>query len=466
LKHPVDPRRLHVLRDGEANPGRYVLHWMQASVRADNNPALDYAIAWANDLELPLLVCFGLTDDYPEAVARHYAFLLDGLRAAAQGLRRRKIRLLVRRGAPDEIAIALARDAGAVVVDGGYLRHQRAWRSRLAEQLAVPVVEVEGDVIVPTAVVSDKREYAARTLRPKITRQLEQFCVPQRSVTLKRSGLDLEIAPDASDVALDDALLDRLDVDRSVAPVDHLFRGGTERGRAALDAFVEHRLESYDEDRNQPQKATVSHLAMYLNYGQLSPIEVALRVQDSGAAGTQIDSFLEELVVRRELAINYVRYEPDYDRYTALPEWARKTLDEHRQDPRDHLYSREELMQAETHDRYWNTAMVELRETGYMHNYMRMYWGKKILEWSESPETAFATTLYLNNRFGLDGRVAPSFVGVAWVFGLHDRAWTERPVFGKIRYMNAAGLKRKADPDGYTRRIAAATGVAIGGDGA
>jgi deoxyribodipyrimidine photo-lyase len=457
MTHPLEPERLHVLREGEAREGRWVLYWMQSAVRAEQNPALDHAIARANDLGLPVLAAFALTDAYPEAGARHYAFLLDGLRAARDGLRRRNVPLVVRRGTPQEVIAKLAADAAEIVVDMGWLRHQLAWREALLDATDGPVTGVEGDVVVPTGTASGKREWAARTLRPRITRHLDRFLAPHDPQTLRSSAP--QPAPEGE--ALDDDLLDRLAVDRSVAPVPRHFRGGTDRAKGVLSAFVRDRLPAYDDDRNQPQRTTVSHLAMYLNYGQISPLTVACAVRDSGAPAQHVDSFLEEVIVRRELGHNYVRFEPAYDRYDALPDWALRTLDEHRGDAREFTYDEDELTQGRTHDPYWNAAMDEMRITGYMHNYMRMYWGKKILEWTPSPEAAFKTLLAINNRWSLDGRVPPSFANVAWVFGLHDRAWTERPVFGKIRYMNAKGLKRKADPDAYVERIEALTGVAV-----
>ena len=205
-----------------------------------------------------------------------------------------------------------------------------------------------------------------------------------------------------------------------------------------------------------------SLLSPYLHFGQISPVEIALRVRRA-SAGSARDraAYLEELIVRRELAVNFVHFNDRYDRYDSLPAWARATLEAHRRDPREHRYSRSQLEAAQTEDRYWNAAMREMRHTGYMHNRMRMYWGKKILEWSPTPEAAYATVLHLNNRYFLDGRDANSYANVAWIFGLHDRPWPERPVFGKVRSMTAGGLERKFDMAGYlylVERLVAAEG--------
>ena len=220
-----------------------------------------------------------------------------------------------------------------------------------------------------------------------------------------------------------------------------------------LNSFIEKRFSTYTQNRNQPQTDDTSYMGMYLHYGQISPLYIARQLLQQGRGQANIESYIEELIVRRELAMNFVNFNKLYDSFEGLPAWAKKTLQEHGQDKRDFLYSLEQLETAQTHDPYWNAAMNEMRFTGYMHNYMRMYWGKKILEWSKTPQQAFATTLHLNNKYFLDGRDANSFTGVAWCFGLHDRPWTERAIFGMVRYMNAAGLERKAKPKEYVKKV-------------
>ncbi len=445
----IQAERVRTLNDADVATGRYVLYWMQQAQRTEFNHALEYAIHRANGLGQPLLVCFGLTDDYPEANLRHYHFMLQGLADVESALDRRHIRFVLRRGDPDEVAGSLAAEASLVVCDRGYLREQRAWRERLAAAASCPVIQVESDVVVPVELVSDHKESAARTIRPKITKHLDRFLVEVPKTPLRHPDplADLE-GEDLGDI---DALLETMTLDREVPPVP-LFTGGTAAGKKVLRHFLTHRFDDYAEHRNQPQTDDVSHMSKYLHFGQLSPVYIALQARQHGS-GANLDDFVEELIVRRELPMNFVFYEPHYDAYSALPDFARRTLSEHSDDPREHVYTRDELEEAQTHDPYWNAAMRELRHTGYMHNYMRMYWGKKILEWSNTPEHAYATTLYLNNRYFLDGRDANSFANVAWVFGQHDRGWGEREVFGKVRYMNAAGLERKADPKAYVAKV-------------
>ena len=444
----IQPERVQQLNEDAVREGRYVLYWMQQSQRTELNHALEYAVHRANELGLPLLVAFGLMDDYPEANLRHYHFLVQGLQDVEAALGARGIPFVLRRGAPDEVALELAADAALVVCDRGYLRPQRRWREHVAEQAGCAVVQVESDVVVPVQLASDHKEHAARTLRPKVTRHLDRFLVDLPQAELASTTTLGVVGEDLSDL---DALLDRLTLDREVPPV-LLFRGGTSAGKEVLAYFLGHKFDDYADNRNQPQNDYVSHMSKYLHFGQLSPVYIALQVRERGG-GENAETYLEELIVRRELPMNFVFYEPDYDQYRCLPAWARQTLAEHASDPRDPLYTPEQLEAAETDDPYWNAAMTEMKEAAYMHNHMRMYWGKKILEWSADPETAHRTTLYLNNKYFLDGRDANSFANVAWVFGQHDRGWGERPVFGKTRSMTAGGLERKADPRAYVRRV-------------
>ncbi|MFN2323131.1 MAG: deoxyribodipyrimidine photolyase, partial [Trueperaceae bacterium] len=349
-----------------------------------------------------------------------------------------------------------------LVVDRGYLRADVAQRERVAADAACPVVQVEGDVVVPVDVASPKAEYMARTLRPKLHRVFEAYLDPvaDTPAAVPWSGAAPAVGRTSSVAdALDDvpSLVAKLDVDASVAPVDALYPGGERAGAARLESFVSGTLHGYADDRNQPHRARVSYLGMYLRCGQVSPVEAlrAARAAAPAAGEANVASFVEELLVRRELAVNHVVRNADYDRYEGLPAWARRTLAAHADDPRPALYDDATLEAAESDDPYWNAAMRQSVTTGYQHNHMRMYWGKKVLEWSATPEEAYARLLRWNDRFHLDGVDPNSYAGVGWVLGLHDRPWTERPVFGNVRSMTQGGLKRKTDPDAYVRAVAA-----------
>lgn len=447
-----DDKRLAVLNDLPIRPGQYVLYWMQASQRTRYNHALEHAIWQANRLRLPVVVCFGLMDNYPEANERHYAFMLQGLSDVEEALSTRSIRFVVRHGSPPQAAIDLAPQAALIVCDRGYLRHQRRWRDELADRGGCRVEQVETDIVVPVATASDKREFAARTLRPKILRLRDQYLVQTRHVIPALSSLSFDLKSEV-DLTDPEAALSKLKIDRSVPRVAR-FRGGETEAQRLLRKFVRQKLGGYVDGRRDLSIDGTSTLSPYLHFGQISPVQIALSARDADAPRADKEAFLEELIVRRELSINFVHFTSNYDSYDSLPVWAKKTLDAHQRDKRPVLYSRDELEQARTHDSHWNAAQREMNATGFMHNAMRMYWGKKVLEWSPTPCEAFERLLYLNNRLFLCGRDPASYANVGWIFGLHDRPWASRPIFGNVRYMNDSGLNRKFDMEAYVARVA------------
>jgi deoxyribodipyrimidine photo-lyase len=425
---------------------------MQAAQRAEWNHGLEYAARQANELGQPAVVFFGLTESFPEANERHYAFLLEGLKETQAALQDRGIRTVVRLGSPADGIVEFGRRASLVVTDDGILRVERKWRRAAAERLECPLIEVTTNAIVPLEVASLKEEYAAATLRPKIYRHLERFLVPLAVTGVRKDSVRISL--DALDIGEKAKILQGLSLDRSASRVTSFF-GGAAEARRRLREFIEAKLPGYGEARNDPSLDGSSRMSPYLHFGQVSPLWIALEVKKGPRYGQA--PYLEELIVRRELGRNFVYRNPAYDRFESLPEWSRTTLLEHTKDPREFTYTFSELEQARTHDRYWNAAQREMVLTGWMHGYMRMYWGKKILEWSASPRTAFRTALALNNRYELDGRDPNGFAGVAWCFGKHDRPWARRPAFGTVRYMNAAGLRRRFDIEAYVRKVEALT---------
>lgn len=445
----IQPERIARLNRQTAQDRRYVLYWMQTAQRVEDNHALEYAIGLANARQKPLLAAFSLTDDFPEANQRHYAFMLEGLRQVEKAMHKRRIPFVAVKGDPAATIIRLSKQADAVVVDEGYLRIQRKWRRAAAEAIDCPLDEVTTNLIVPVEAASDKENFSAGTLRPRIKRQLDTFLVPLKTEKLRHTTLDVKI-PNRIDLD-DPKLLDKLKLDSAVS-ISPVYAGGAAEAQKRLNLFLQKKLDRYALDRNDPLLDCQSNLSPYLHFGHISPLTVALAAMNTDSGGR--DSFLEELIVRRELSYNFVYYNTGYDEYErALPPWALRTLNLHAKDKRASLYTLEQLETARTHDPAWNAAQMEMTLTGKMHNYLRMYWGKKILEWTKTPQQGFAWALYLNNKYELDGRDPNAFAGVAWCFGKHDRAWGERPVFGKIRYMNAAGLSRKFDVAAYIRRI-------------
>ncbi|MBO9700331.1 MAG: deoxyribodipyrimidine photo-lyase [Sporocytophaga sp.] len=452
-KIKVEKERVKLLNDKPiSEKGKYVLYWMQQSQRVDYNHALEYAALKANELELPLLVVFGLMDDYPEANLRHYRFMLEGLRDTANLLSKRNINFILKKGTPPEIAKEFADDAAIVFCDMGYLRHQRLWRKQLSETVSCRVVQVESDTVVPVEIASTKAEYAARTIRRKIWLHADIFIVPLEEVKLKHSSLNLNFKNTLSLNSID-ALMASLKLDASVGKVDQFFKGGPTEAKKRLAHFIAKKLALYVENRNQPYTDDISHMSMYLHFGQISPVEILLAIKKHKSGKENADSYIEELLVRRELSINFVYYTSDYDRYSFLPDWAKNTLEKHKADERPHRYTLKQLEASKTHDPYWNASMDEMKITGFMHNYMRMYWGKKILEWSDTPEKAYKNLIYLNNKYFLDGRDPASYANIGWIFGLHDRPWGERPIYGTVRTMVASGLERKTNPKAYIEKV-------------
>ena len=447
----IQPSRVLPLNEREVRrEGTYVLYWMQASQRTEYNHALEYAVRTANDLSLPLCVCFVWTPQYPEANLRHYTFMAEGLGELATTLGERGIGWVLRCGEPPGEVVRLSAGAACVVTDRSYTAPPKAWRAAAAGKMACPLIRVESDIVVPVDTASEKEEWSAATLRRKINRLLPEYLVPLAG---SRPDIPFDAKPfDPKESGDLRSCLRSPAIDRSVPP-SPLFRGGQKEARQLLETFLKEKLDHFGDLRNDPSLDYASHLSPYLHFGQISPLEVALAAMATGKDA--VEPFLEQLIVRRELAINFTEKNPAHASYGALPAWARTTLDEHRTDPRLYLYTREQLAAAGTHDPYWNAAQEEMAVTGMMQGYMRMYWGKKILEWSSSPEEAFATALFLNNRYELDGRDPNSYAGVAWCFGKHDRAWKERSIFGKVRYMNDNGLRRKFAIGDYVEQVAA-----------
>jgi deoxyribodipyrimidine photo-lyase len=444
----IQPERIEDLNPTPSRNRGFVLYWMQAAQRVRWNHALELAIRTANERRKSVVVGFGLTDAFPQANLRHYRFMLEGLRQVQMNLARLGIRFVLRIGSPDAVAIDLAGRADVVITDAGHLRIQRLWRNTVAVTIDCPLIEVETNLIVPVLTAADKEMYSAGVFRPRIHRCLPQFLTPLKSGKPHQSSMHLKIASESLDDI--DAILRKINIDRSVGP-SPVYTGGEDQAQHRLLHFIDRKLDRYDDGHNDPTLDFQSDLSPYLHFGQISPLQIALQVRETGSPGSA--AFLEQLIVRRELSSNFVRFNSRYDQYDGLPDWARRTLNAHRKDKRSYRYSREQFEQALTHDPYWNAAQKQMVLTGKMHGYMRMYWGKKILEWSRSPQDAFDLAIDLNDKYELDGRDPNGFAGVAWCFGKHDRPWGARPIFGNIRYMNDTGLKRKFNADGYVQTI-------------
>ena len=458
----IQKERIKPLNDEQVQNKEQIFYWMQASQRVNYNHALEFAIERANKLNKSLSVFFVLTTDFPEANLRHYQFMLEGLKEIREKLEKRNIKFKVFLGDPEDIVTKIAENSALIITDRDYLKTTKKWRKNIAENINCPLVQVESNLIVPVEEASPKEEYAAYTIRKKINKKLDYYLEELEKRQIKHPSVNKEF--NFSD-KLDNKnitkyfknnnlaeLTQKLDIDKSIKPVSH-YKGGEEQAKNYLYDFITNKLDKYHELSNDPTKDYLSHLSPYLHFGQISPLLVALEIKEKYSPGQE--EFLDQLIIRRELSFNFVYYNKDYDQSlkAILPDWAYTTLEEHKNDLREYIYSKEEFEKAATHDKYWNAAQKEMKITGKMHGYMRMYWAKKILEWTPSPQDAFEISLYLNNKYSLDGRDPNSYAGIAWCFGKHDRAWKERKVFGKTRYMNANGLNRKFAADLYVQQI-------------
>jgi deoxyribodipyrimidine photo-lyase len=374
--------------------------------------------------------------------------MLRGLKEVEQNLKHLNIPFFLIHGNPEkEIPYLLNdNDACALVSDFSPLRINRDWKKKVAEQVEVSFYEVDAHNIVPCWFASPKQEWAAYSFRPKVHRLLaeflEEFPVPQKHPF-----------PWKADVENDWEAAER-SVKADAFPEVNWIEPGEREAREHLAYFVNQKLSRYDLDRNDPTLEGQSNISPYLHFGQISAQRVALQVL---ATMQEPSSFLEELVVRRELADNFCYYNSYYDSFNGFPNWAKETLGEHQKDRREYIYTQKEMEAAQTHDDLWNAAQMEMVHKGKMHGYLRMYWAKKILEWTKSPEDALQAAIYLNDRYELDGRDPNGYTGIAWsIGGVHDRAWKERAIFGKVRYMSYKGASGKFDVKAYIQKVESA----------
>lgn len=440
---PVNPKRVRTLAPGASRQGP-VIYWMSREQRARDNWGLLHAFELAQGAGQPVVAAFCLAPGFLGATMRHYHFMFAGLKETSDDLAALGIPFTLLMGEPGVEIARLAQEigAGAVVCDFDPLRVKKQWQHHAGQALEIPLIQVDGHNVVPAWVASDKQEYAARTIRPKLHKRMSEFLEDFPATPKQETAITLP-APDW------DKALAFVSPDPAVPPVKG-FTPGPKAAGSALDAWVHGGMRGYDAGRNDPNADKQSNLSPYFHFGQLAPQRAAWEAARSKAPNEDAEAFLEELVVRRELSDNFCHYNPHYDSLRGIADWANKTLDEHRGDTRKHVYSHERFEAAKTHSDLWNACQMEMVKSGKMHGYMRMYWAKKILEWSESPEEALDIAIRLNDRFELDGRDPNGYVGCMWsIGGVHDRAWTERPVLGKIRYMNERGCRRKFDVDAY-----------------
>lgn len=435
--------RLRILQAGISKAGP-VVYWMQRDQRAHDNWALLYAQQKAIELNEPLYVVFNLVPNFLEATIRQYGFMIKGLQEVETELKKFNIPFRLTTGdAAEEIPKFLESiKASLLVTDFNPLKIVRRWKKSVADKIKIPFHEVDAHNIVPCLHVSDKQEFAAYTIRPKIQKLLPEFLdefPPLKKMKTKIENVETNW----------DSVYKSLKVNTDVKEVNWI-KPGERAAHKSLQDFISKRFPNYGTDRNFPTHDAQSNLSPYFHFGQISPQRVALAIQPLTEHAESHKAFLEEMIIRRELADNFCYFNKNYDSFDGFHSWAQESLNLHRKDKRDYIYSKEVFELAKTHDDLWNAAQLEMVNRGKMHGYMRMYWAKKILEWTKSPEDSIRIAIYLNDKYELDGRDPNGYTGIAWsIGGVHDRPWFERPVYGKIRYMNYNGCAKKFDIKKY-----------------
>ena len=444
----INAKRIRLLQKGNETNGP-VIYWVSRDQRVHDNWALLFGQQLAMGKMLPLVVIFNLVPDFLEATIRQYGFMIKGLKEFENELKQFNIPFFLLQGNPEmEIPKFLKSfNASNLISDFDPLRIKRIWKREILKKIDIPFYEVDAHNIIPCLIVSDKIEFSARTIRPKIHKLLPEFM--EEFPTLAEMNKTDFLTANKIDW---EKVTVELKVNKEVKEVNWI-EPGEKAASSMLKNFIEKKIEKYPEDKNNPNKNAFSNLSPYLHFGQISAQRVALTIQHLRPGYDSSELFLEELIVRRELSDNFCYFNPNYNSFDGFHNWAKKTLNDHRKDQREYIYSLQDFENAQTHEDLWNAAQSELVTTGKMHGYMRMYWAKKILEWSKSPEEALRIAIYLNDKYELDGRDPNGYVGCAWsIGGVHDRAWKERPIFGKIRYMNRNGAIRKFDVSKYVYR--------------
>lgn len=447
-------QRLRTLSKAEDVPDgmKGIVYWMFREQRVDDNWALLYAQKLALKEELPLYVVHCTLPAFLGSPIRQYKFSYFGLKEVVHTLKKKNICYFELDGYPHETIPKFITDneMGALVCEFFPLRCAREWTEAIMKKIGrdIPVIQVDAHNVVPCWVTSQKQEFAARTIRNKVNSKVPEFLTPFPDVL--RHPHDPELKQPKIDF---DEVVANLDADSSIDHAEWLTPGPA-AGIAMLEKFCLKKLKKYAEGRNDPTENNLSNLSPYFHFGQLAPQRACYEVaQFKKTHKASVEAFLEEAIVRRELSDNFCHYNKHYDSVEGAADWAKKTLDAHRKDKREYIYSESQFEKAKTHDDLWNAGQRQLVREGKMHGFLRMYWAKKILEWTASPEDALAIAIYLNDKYSYDGRDPNGYVGCSWsVCGTHDRPWANRPVFGMVRYMNYAGCKRKFDVAAYVRK--------------
>jgi len=481
----INSKRVFRRNDKEPDPdGEFVVYWMQTNHRFQYNYALEYAIAWANKLGKPLLIYEELTCDYRWASDRIHTFYMQGMSENAAIAEEKNLNYFPviekNAGQSRKIWEKLFQKACCLITDEYPVFFIKDRNDTLGDQFDFMVRTVDSNGLIPLG-MTEKAPYNAYFFRKIMQRNfIECYTAPPRqhpldelensapiSYTKRREEVCQTSFSRLKDIP---DFISKLDIRHDVEATS--LKGSRKAALGKLGSFIQHGLKQYDDKRNDPDESATSGMSPWLHFGKISEYEIVKAVLqhqpknwdldnitfNGGSTGgffngdENVDSFLDEVITWREVGFHFAHHEPDYDKFETLPDWARKTLEKHANDPREWKYSFEELEQSKTHDEIWNAAQTELREEGIMHNYLRMLWGKKVIEWTPDPRTALEYLIELNNLYAIDGRDPNSYSGIFWCFGRFDRAWQERPIFGKTRYMTSDSTRRKVKLKKYLKK--------------
>jgi deoxyribodipyrimidine photo-lyase len=463
----INPNRIKNINNKELTNGK-VIYWMSREQRVEDNGSLVYALNLAKSFEQELIVVFNIVPTFIGATLRQYIFMIEGLKQVEEKLNNLNIRFEILLGDPEEnIVNKITKEKSTVLVtDYSPLKIYNKWltdiqnnldKNKLNKDKRVSIIQIDSHNIVPVYIASNKQEYSARTIRPKIHKLLDTYLVEFPKI--EKQNIDLTNNKKVVNKNNWEEIYNFIKVDQTIKPVEWI-KPGEDNALKMLKVFIENKLENYNELRNDPTKDYLSNMSPYLHFGQISAQRIALEItklldnKNKEHINKQwkesIEAYLEELIVRRELTENFCTYNKNYDSFEGISKWAQETLNKHRNDIREYVYTKKQLEEYKTHDDAWNACQKQMVIEGKMHGYMRMYWAKKILEWTKTPEEAIEIAIYLNDKYELDGRDPNGYVGILWAIGgVHDRPWFEREVYGTIRYMNYNGLKRKFKLDSY-----------------
>ncbi len=454
----VDIRRIQKQNSHEYTGGK-ILYWMNRDMRLEDNWALLRTQELANQYKEEFLITYNLDPEFLGGTLRQLDFKIGALKELHESADKFNIAFYTLIDSDIQILIDFIEEhnIGYLVTDFAPLKIQQKWLHALIKKSKIPIEVVDAHNIVPAWIASDKKEFAAYTIRPKIQKQLKDFLIDfpklkkQKERTMKSAVIPAKVGIQDPQSQLE-YILNNVKTNPEVKPITWC-TPGSKSAHKVLKHFIQN-AGGYSKNRNNPVNDVQSQLSPYLHYGMIAPQRVAFEVSNSNMVDDSKKDFLEELIIRRELADNFCFYEKNYDNPEGFHEYFKEELKRTSKIKREYIYTKKQFEHAQTHDDLWNACQMQMVKTGKMHGYLRMYWAKMIYAWSKDAEEAMKIAIYLNDKYELDGRDPNGYAGIAWcIGGVHDRPWyNTNPVFGKLRYMSRSGMDKKFDTKAYIEK--------------